>query len=111
RGGLSLLISTLLKNFLDDYKAKKNVELPDSHRKTVKDVFLEVLNYIAKKRQCSITEIVDILERELAEAIASTRGSDKRTIKKWMELFMNYKLIQPMGGFYPNRIFRVQKPE
>jgi len=36
--------------------------------------------------------------RDLEEAIELERGSDKRTIKKWIQLFLKYKLIKHIAG-------------
>lgn len=105
RGGLSLLISTLLRDFIEQYKTK-NIVLGDP-RKSIKEVFMEVLENIANKRKCSTSEIHEITEKELVQAISNVRGSDKRTVKKWLELFLNNKLIEYSAGFSPNRIFRV----
>ncbi|MEM1831819.1 MAG: hypothetical protein QXJ97_09865 [Desulfurococcaceae archaeon] len=78
RGGLSLLISTLLRDFIEQYKTK-NIVLGDP-RKSIKEVFMEVLENIAEKRKCSISEIHEVTEKELVQAIANVRGSDKRTV-------------------------------
>ncbi|MEM4620686.1 MAG: hypothetical protein QW607_10795 [Desulfurococcaceae archaeon] len=107
KGGLSYLINTLLKDFIEQYKNNAMKEEVLSQRKGVKEVFMEVLENIANKRKCSTSEIHEITEKELVQAISNVRGSDKRTVKKWLELFLNNKLIEYSAGFSPNRIFRV----
>jgi len=34
----------------------------------------------------------------LIDAISAIRGTDKRTIRKWMDLFVKYKLIKWIAG-------------
>ena len=34
---------------------------------------------------------------DLAEAISAVRGSDKRTIKKWISEFLKYRLIKTIA--------------
>jgi len=57
-------------------------------------VFQRCLAWIESKYKISFEEVHQIPARFLREAIAAVRGSDKRTIKKWLETFTEQKLIK-----------------
>ncbi|RLC73723.1 MAG: hypothetical protein DRI26_00095 [Chloroflexi bacterium] len=54
-------------------------------------VYRQVKDYILRKHGYPVQQIS---YDELREAISSIRGSDPRTIKKWIRIFMESKLIK-----------------
>lgn len=104
RGGVSLLIETLLR----EYFKNRSIELPSSFGKSVREVFLQVLRKIAEYRNDSVEDILDVPEKELTRAISEVRGSDKRTVKKWIGIFIQNNLLEYIGGFPPQRVFKVK---
>ena len=66
---------------------------PKVHRvfEQVKDYFRKKYKYIPQQVTWS----------DLEEAISAIRGSDRRTIKKWIEQFIRWKLVKPIApGVY-----------
>ncbi|MEM0309244.1 MAG: hypothetical protein QXP68_04245 [Thermosphaera sp.] len=65
----------------------------------VYETFLQVKEYL--KNTYGYGAIVpgqQIPRRHLIDAISAIRGTDKRTIRKWMDLFVKYKLIKWIAG-------------
>ena len=57
-------------------------------------VFQKCVAWIESKYRIDFKEVHQIPARFLREAIAAVRGSDKRTIRKWLEIFEQQKLIK-----------------
>lgn len=60
--------------------------------------FEQVKEYLAKKFNCPITEGSQVSRDHLIEAIANTRGTDPKTISKWLNLFEKFKLVKHIAG-------------
>jgi len=62
-------------------------------------IFQQVKEYL--KRTFGYGAIVPGLQiprKHLVEAISAVRGSDERTVNKWMKLFVQYKLVKWLAG-------------
>ena len=57
----------------------------------VYDVFKQVQEYFRRKYKYLPQQVT---YRDLEEAISAIRGSDKRTIRKWIGLFLKWKCIK-----------------
>ena len=60
--------------------------------------FEQVKEYLAKKFNCPITTGSQVSRDHLIEAIANTRGTDPKTINKWLNLFEKFKLVKHIAG-------------
>ena len=58
------------------------------------DVFEQVKDYLRKKYKYLPQQVTF---NDLAEAISAVRGSDKRTIRKWLDEFLKWKLVKPIA--------------
>jgi len=73
---------------------KANPNNPKIHR-----VFQEIKAYMQEKfGYAALPPGHRVPRSHLAEAIAAVRGTDNRTIKKWMRDFEKFKLIRWIGG-------------
>jgi len=57
-------------------------------------VFEQIKDYFRKKYKYLPQQVT---YNDLAEAISAVRGSDRRTIRKWINLFMQWKLVKPIA--------------
>lgn len=107
RGAVSWFIESLLREWF----IKRNPGLDNIHGRMPEQVFIKVLKRIADSRgeYVSMLEKAQVVERELRDAIMKERGADPRTVKKWINLFLQQGFIAYVGGFPPNRIFEVKK--
>ncbi|MEM1710564.1 MAG: hypothetical protein QW820_06710 [Sulfolobales archaeon] len=65
----------------------------------VYEVFQQVKEYLKKVYGYDdVGTERQIPRKHLIAAISAVRGTDARTISKWMDLFMKYKLIKWIGG-------------
>jgi len=64
----------------------------------VSKAYLVVKQYLLSQYYDVLEPGVTIPERYLKEAIAQTRGSDKRTITKWLKTFSQMHLIKPINA-------------
>jgi len=65
----------------------------------VHKVFLEIKEYMREKfGYAALPPGQQVPKRHLVEAIADVRGSDPRTIKKWLKIFERFRLIKWIGG-------------
>ena len=60
--------------------------------------FLRVKDYLLRKYYAELTPGSHVNFRHLREAIVNTIGGDSRTIKKYLRLFTENKLIRPVAG-------------
>ncbi|MHA1829078.1 MAG: hypothetical protein ACTSX6_10585 [Candidatus Heimdallarchaeaceae archaeon] len=60
-------------------------------------VFAEIKRYLLSKYYDELSEGTIVPDTHLREAIAATRGSDKRTIRKWLRVFEQFKLIKRLS--------------
>ena len=65
----------------------------------VQRVFLRVKEYMRERfGYVALPSGQRVPRRHLVEAIANVRGSDPRTVKKWLKVFEQFKLIRWVGG-------------
>lgn len=75
-------------------------------RDRVHKVFNEVMSVIREARNLPPHEVLcEIYEYELVDAIRQVRGSDPRTIEKWLKDFQKHELVKklyetPRGNVY-----------
>ena len=63
---------------------------------SVDRVFHQVKVWMEREYGCGLEKGGHISRRLLERAIAAVRGSDPRTIKKWIKLFHEFGLIKPL---------------
>lgn len=80
-------------------KAQKTLvdKAPNPLPKVTK-VFLEIKQYLLSRYYEVLEPGTVVPWSFLKEAIKQTRGSDKRTIQKWLKVFHQSKLIKPLEG-------------
>jgi len=61
-------------------------------------VFRQVKAYLLRNYYTQLPAGYQIPAKHLREAIAAVRGSDPRTIKKWMKAFADFHLIKHIAG-------------
>ena len=98
RGGISHIIEEALRYYL---ATRCNTRIHTNPKLSIRDVFAQVVMRLRDKYGFTPKEIP---EYELDQAIAETRGSDRRTIEKWKSAFEKSGLIKYIGGFKPRRI-------
>jgi len=98
RGGLSYIVEEALELYLG-----MHTQLRTNPARSIRDVYEQVIQKIKEIMQTPIKP-VEVPEAVLDRAIAEVRGSDKRTIEKWKNLFEKSGLIKFIGGYKPNRV-------
>lgn len=105
-GSISEELEKLIKNYIDEHEhtntqkhmhAHTNVK----HRNPPDKVFLvwqRVKSILASQGYIHQTTL-----KFLSDAIMEVRGTDKRTIKKWIKLFEKYGFVKHLG----NNIFEI----
>jgi len=106
KGALSQFFSDLLRNYFD-YGIGAPVVSKDIITSKIEKVFNNILMLIASVRNTSIEKIHEITENEILRAIYNIRGSDPRTIRKWLNIFLQNGYLEYVGGKEPKRIFRI----
>lgn len=99
RGGLSDEVEDALRNWLALHTIDNNQPLTVNKVNPGREfhsVYQEVKDYISTKM--IIPPSRQIPQGLLEEAISMVRGSDKRTIKKWMNLFQKFHFIKWIAG-------------
>jgi hypothetical protein len=61
-------------------------------------VWEQVRDYLLKNYYAELKPSQQILDVHLRQAIKAVRGSDPRTVKKWMKLLEEFKLIKHIVG-------------
>lgn len=98
-GALSYEVEEALRNWIllhQSQHAQKPCKInpvPKVHK-----VFMEVKRYLKEKYGMLMMSGQHISRRFLVEAIMATRGIDPRTVRKWIRLFLEYKLIKHISG-------------
>lgn len=98
-GVLSFEVEEALRNWIALHLSQhtqnthKINPMPKVHK-----AFLEVKNYLKKKYGMLMISGQHIARRHLVEAIMATRGTDPRTIRRWLKLFLESKLIKHVSG-------------
>ena len=98
-GALSYEVNEALRNWilLHYSQHRQNTHkinpVPKVHK-----AFMEVKKYLKEKYGMLMISGQHISRRFLVEAIMATRGTDPRTVRKWIKLFLQYKLIKHING-------------
>jgi hypothetical protein len=98
RGSLSLAVEEALELYLG-----MHTQMHTNPRRGIRDVYEQVVLKI-KEIMHTPLKPVEVPEKILDHAIAEVRGSDRRTIEKWKNIFEKSGLIKFIGGYKPNRI-------
>ncbi|GAH04907.1 unnamed protein product, partial [marine sediment metagenome] len=60
--------------------------------------FAQVKDYLKSNYYMELSTGQQINMQHIKEAIMSVRGSDPRTVKKWIKVFHKFDLIKPVAG-------------
>ncbi len=95
RGLLSLEAELALRRWISQHtKAQTPLQaLPAAHSR-VDVVFMQVINYISTHYMEDIRLNCYIPVKFIREAISQIRGSDRRTLKKWLEVFVRHGYLK-----------------
>jgi len=98
RGLLSYEFEMALRNWLALHTKAQTILEANKPNPTPKvyRVFAEVKDYLLRKYYEELRSGQQIPYKHLEEAIMNTRGSDKRTIRKWLQTFHKMGLIKPV---------------
>lgn len=100
RGLLSFEAAEALRHYLHTHKntqgtIKTTKDIPQPNvfavRDHIKQYLLEVFGYEEITREVAVPKI------HVQQAIAAIRGTDRRTIKKWLILLFRYKMIATLS--------------
>jgi len=94
-GSLSLEVEEALKNWLTLHTQKHTEINPINPTPKAKKVWEQVKDYI-RMRQGFIGQQITL--ELLREAVSAIRGSDPRTVSKWLREFERYRLIKHIVG-------------
>jgi len=64
----------------------------------VVQAYQSVKRYLMRNYYMELPPGSVVVEKHLREAIMATRGSDPRTVKKWLRTFTAFHLIKHLGG-------------
>lgn len=104
KGSYSKIIEDAIAHYAKSINDAPNPRKPPS----IEQAWQGIIEYIKRKHNDPLPP-EEIHEKELIEAITATRGSDKRTIRKWLNTLQELKYIEYIAGTAPKRIFRVKK--
>jgi hypothetical protein len=110
-GGRKGSYSKIIEDAIAHYaKSINEVQNPMKTPKipSVEQAWQGIIEYIKRRRNDPLPP-EEIHERELIEAIAATRGSDKRTLMKWLNTLQELKYIEYIAGTAPRRVFKVKR--
>lgn len=62
--------------------------------------FMEVKQYLLMNYYEELKPGMTVPDGYMREAISAVRGSDPRTVRKWLRTFTRFKLIKPVGGVW-----------
>jgi hypothetical protein len=104
KGSYSKIIEDAIAHYAKSINEVQNTRKPPS----VEHAWQGIIEYIKSRRNDPLPP-EEIHEKELIEAITATRGSDKRTIRKWLNTLQELKYIEHIAGTAPKRIFKIKK--
>ncbi len=64
----------------------------------VQIAFAQIKDYLTSNHYSELSPGQQINMRHIKEAIMSVRGSDPRTVTKWIKVFSKFHLIKPIAG-------------
>jgi len=102
-------VSALIERLLEEYFFPRDHGESESESR-VEKVFKNIIRLIAEIRNTDPDRINEVTESEVLRAVSSLRGSDPRTIRKWLNIFLQNGYLEHVGGREPRRIFRINKP-
>lgn len=100
RGSLSMLVEEALKAYLTG----GGVVVVKPRGGRVKAVYDAVKDRLVKAR--GYGDIKQVTLSELQQAIEDVRGTDERTVRKWISLFIQHKYIKPLPE-YNNMVYEL----
>lgn len=98
RGDFSWEVEQALRNWIalhTDAQIDAMVKKPNPPA-SVERVFYQVKVWMEQEYGCGLEKGSHMSRKLLERAIAAVRGSDPRTIKKWMKIFHEFGLIKPL---------------
>jgi hypothetical protein len=110
KGLLSHEIEEALKNWVLLHTQAQNLKLgvPNAINSTLENtinpglkvhmVWEQVRDYLLKNYYAELKPSQQISEPHLRQAIKAVRGSDPRTVRKWLKLFQEFKLVKHIVG-------------
>jgi hypothetical protein len=110
KGLLSHEIEEALKNWLLLHTQAQNSKLgaPNAIKPTfintinpglkVHTVWEQVKDYLLKNYYAELKPSQQILDVHLRQAIKAVRGSDPRTVRRWLKLFQEFGLVKHISG-------------
>jgi len=104
RGVLSEVVEAALQEYLAPRLQHTKLHTNPSLR--IRKVYGQILQAIASIRGGLPPDGI-IHEKILSLAISEVRGSDPRTVEKWINILMRAGLLKIIGGVAPNRVFEL----
>jgi len=100
KGVMSLEVEQALKHWilLHTQDAHKPMIASPNPQPNVAIVFQQVKDYLKNKYGIEFFPGQQIHRRFIVEGIRVVRGTDPRTVRKWVSLFLEYKLIKPISA-------------
>ena len=93
-GLLSLEIEQAIRYWMELHTKDTKTFLPKVSTPKVQEYFLRVQAYLREKYKIVFFPGQKLPKRLIVEAITNTFGADKRTIRKYIRLFLEYKLLK-----------------
>ena len=92
--GLSLEVEKAIEDHLQKYR-NKNYKFSNKklHDNKVWQVKRQIREYLSKKHKISLDDLGPISHSNLQEAIKVIKGSDKRTVQKYINLLKEFECI------------------
>ena len=94
RGALSFVVEDALKHYLPLLEHTTQSTNPQNR---VRRVYQEVKARVAEMEGVAPSELWQSTEDRLRAAIAAVRGSDPRTVAKWVQTFVQQGLLKRLG--------------
>jgi hypothetical protein len=98
RGLFSWEVEQAIRHWLAMHKEAQGAKIINraNPRHDVGAVFTQVKRYLLQNYYEELIPGATIPLRHLEEAIMAVRGGDKRTVRKWLELFHRFGLVKPI---------------
>jgi len=97
-GLLGFEVEQAIRTWIAMHKEAQGVKILNktNPRSAVGRIFLQVKQYLLDNYYDDLHPGVTIPLRHLEEAIMAVRGGDRRTVRKWLELFHRFGLVKPI---------------
>jgi len=99
KGIISYVVEKAILSYIEDPAHKhtstnsKNC-MSSIQKSKIREVFLEIKEYISGKYDINFDEVDECPKVFVEEAIKVIRGSDKRTVKKWLRQLVELRYIE-----------------